>query len=64
VPVVAIAATRPKAISVLLPPIQEARLRRIARQRHVTKEKVLEGIIGEALRAPARGARRKRAAGG
>ena len=62
-PVVAIAATRPKAIRVVLPPSQEARLGRLARQQHVTKEKALEAIIGEALEAPARAVRRKRAAG-
>jgi hypothetical protein len=61
-PVVAIAATRPKAIRVVLPPSQEARLGRLARQQHITKEKALEAIIGEAL-APARAGRRKRAAG-
>jgi hypothetical protein len=62
-PVVAIAATRPKAIRVVLPPSQDARLGRIARERHVSREKALEAIIGEALAAPARAARRKRAAG-
>jgi hypothetical protein len=62
-PVVAIAATRPKAIHVVLPPGQEARLGRIARERRVSKEKVLEAIIGKALVAPARAARRKRAVG-
>jgi hypothetical protein len=61
-PVVAIAATRPKAIRVTLPASQEARLGRIARERHVSKEKALETIIGEALAAPARAVRRKRAA--
>jgi hypothetical protein len=62
-PVVAIAATRPKAIHVVLPPSQEARLGRLAREQHITKEKALEAIIGEALRAPARTPRRKRAVG-
>ena len=62
-PVVAIAATRPKAIRVVLPPSQEARLGRIARERRVSKEKALEALIGEALAAPVRAARRKRAAG-
>jgi hypothetical protein len=61
-PVVAIAATRPKAIRVVLPPSQEARLGRLARERHITKEKALEVIIGEALGAPGRASRRKRAA--
>jgi hypothetical protein len=62
-PVVAIAATKPKAIRVVLPPGQEARLGRLAQQQHITKEKALEAIIGEALGAPARAVRRKRAAG-
>jgi hypothetical protein len=62
-PVVAIAATRPKAIRVVLPRSQEAQLGRLARQQHITKEKALEVIIGEALRAPARTLRRKRAGG-
>jgi hypothetical protein len=62
-PVVAIAATRPKAIRVVLPPSQEERLGRLARQQHLTKEKALEAIIGEALGVPARAVRRKRAAG-
>jgi hypothetical protein len=62
-PVVAIGGTKPKAIRVVLPPSQEARLGRIARERHISREKVLETIIGEALAAPARTARRKRAAG-
>jgi hypothetical protein len=48
---------------VVLPPGQEARLGRIARERRVSKEKVLEAIIGKALVAPARAARRKRAVG-
>ncbi len=61
-PVVAIAATRPKAIRVVLPPSQDARLGRIARERRVSKEKALETIIGNALAAPARSSRRKRAA--
>jgi hypothetical protein len=60
-PVVAIAPTRPKAIRVVLPPSQEARLGRIARERRVSKEKVLEAIIGEALAGPARATRRRRA---
>jgi hypothetical protein len=62
-PVVAIGGTGPKAIRVVLPPSQEARLGRLARQRHITKEKALEAIIGEALASPARTGRRKRAAG-
>ena len=62
-PVVAIAATKPKAIRVVLPPGQEARLGRLAQQQHITKEKALEAIIGEALRAPARTPPRKRAVG-
>ena len=62
-PVVAIGATKPKAIHVVLPPSQEARLGRIARERRVSKAKALEAIIGEALGAPARAMRRKRAAG-
>ena len=62
-PVVAIGGAKPKAIRVVLPPSQEARLGRIARERHVSKEKALEAIIGEALAAPARSGRRKRAAG-
>jgi hypothetical protein len=60
-PVVAIGGTKPKAIRVVLPPSQEARLGRIARERCESKEKVLEGIIGEALGTPTR-TRRKRAA--
>jgi hypothetical protein len=61
-PVVAIGGTRPKSIRVVLPPSQEARLGRIARERRVSKEKVLETIIGEALAARVRTTRRKRAA--
>jgi thiamine monophosphate synthase len=62
-PVVAIGGTKPKAIRVVLPPSQEARLGRIARERRISKAKALEAMIGEALAAPARAARRKRAAG-
>lgn len=60
---VAIDGTKPKAIRVVLPPSQEARLGRIAREQRVSKAKALEAIIGEALAGPARAARRKRAAG-
>jgi hypothetical protein len=63
VPVVAIGGTKPKAIRVVLPPSQEARLGQIARERRVSKEKALEGIIFEALSGQPRTARRKRAAG-
>ncbi len=62
-PVVAIGGTKPKAIRVVLPPSQEARLGRIARERHVSKAKALEAIIGEALGASPGALRRKRAAG-
>lgn len=62
-PVVAIGGTKLKAIRVVLPPSQEARLGRLARERRVSKEKVLEGIICEALTSPMRPARRKRVAG-
>ncbi len=61
-PVVAIGVTKPKAIRVVLPPSQEARLGRLARERRTTKEKALEAIIGEALGGPARTGRRRRAA--
>jgi hypothetical protein len=61
-PVVAIGGTKPKAIRVVLPPSQEARLGRLARERRTTKEKALEAIIGEALGGPARTGRRRRAA--
>jgi hypothetical protein len=62
-PVVAIGATRPRAIRVVLPASQEARLGRMARQQHITKERALEAIIGAALGAPAQAVRRKGAAG-
>jgi hypothetical protein len=61
-PVVAIGGTKPKTIRVVLPPSQEARLGRIARERRLSKAKALEAIIGEALRAPARVAGHKRVA--
>jgi hypothetical protein len=47
VPVIAIGGTKPKAIRMVLPPSQEARLGQIARERRVSKEKALEGIIFE-----------------
>lgn len=62
-PVVGIAATKPKTLRVTLPASQEVLLGRLAKQRHVTKEKALEAIISEALGATARAPRRKRAAG-
>lgn len=62
-PVVAIGGARPTAIWVALAPSQEARLGRIARERHVSKAKALEAIIREALGAPPRTARRRRAPG-
>jgi hypothetical protein len=61
-PVVGIGATKPKTLRVTLPASQEVLLGRLARQQHVTKEKALETIISDALRATARTPRRKRAA--
>jgi hypothetical protein len=62
-PVVAIAATRPKAIRIVLPAGQEAQLERLARRQQITKDRVLEEIIGKALAVRAQAVRRKGKAG-
>jgi hypothetical protein len=59
---VAIDGAKPTTIHVTLPASQAVLLGRLARQRHVTKEKALEAIIGEALGPRPRATRRKRAA--
>lgn len=49
-PVVAIRGTKPKAIRVVLPPRQEARLGRIARERRVSKERCSKRSLGRRSR--------------